>query len=192
MSRFEFSEPTRKLIADRAGNRCSYPTCNVLTVGPGIEPRGVTRTGTAAHIYSASEGGPRGRGGLTEEEITSPENGIWLCRDHGKAVDDNQGRGHPSEVLLSYKGLQESRAQKEILGFCSPIGWIHEVDVRSSPVFQGNPLYVGVAKVRLGKLNLHMAEMQPVKQSFGNSSSVPFIRMFCRTNCRRRLRLMSI
>lgn len=43
--------------------------------------------GEASHITAAAPGGPRYDPTLTNEERKSPENGIWLCKDHAKAVD---------------------------------------------------------------------------------------------------------
>lgn len=43
--------------------------------------------GEASHITAAAPGGPRYDPTLTSEERKSPENGIWLCKDHAKAVD---------------------------------------------------------------------------------------------------------
>lgn len=72
MSRLEFSKNTKRLIADRAGQECSFPMCSRRTIGGDPAGAGVSTSGVAAHIYSASAQGPRGRGGLTDEEIIQP------------------------------------------------------------------------------------------------------------------------
>jgi hypothetical protein len=148
MERIEFSAAVRGLIRDRASNRCSYPACGVTTTSASLEPNDTLRTGVAAHIYSAAESGPRGRGGLSDEEIGEATNGIWLCGRHAKMIDDNDGIGHPSATLLSYKGLHEARIQGEHLGLYPAVGWLHEVEFVKSPIFAPG------AKARFGKLNL--------------------------------------
>lgn len=151
-ARIDFSPASKRLIAERANLRCSYLGCGCSTSGPGAEPNQGTRVGVAAHIYSAAARGPRGRGGLSDDEIALPDNGIWLCELHAKAVDANQGAGHSSELLLSYKGLHEARVRGEVLGLYPPVGWVHEVQVASSGIFSPG------ATARFGKLTLLMGD----------------------------------
>jgi hypothetical protein len=146
--RIEFSAAIKELIQERAGSRCSYPACGVTTTSASLEAGDTLRTGVAAHIYSAAEDGPRGRGGLSDEEIGQAVNGIWLCGRHAKMIDDNGGVGHPPATLLSYKGLHEARVQGEHLGIYPAVGWLHEVEFVRSPIFSAG------AKARFGKLNL--------------------------------------
>ncbi len=111
-----------------------------------------SRTGIGAHIYSAAENGPRGRGGLTAEELSSPDNCIWLCAEHASTVDKNRGQGYPPEELLAFKALQEARTSRERQGLYVPIGWIFEVSIREAPLFKPDQ------KFRLAKLNLIVGE----------------------------------
>ncbi len=80
-NRDDFSESTKNQIAKRAGWRCSYPSCGRATVG------GLINVGTAAHICAAAPGGPRYDVKQTSQQRKSVENGIWMCRDHGTAID---------------------------------------------------------------------------------------------------------
>ncbi len=146
--RINFSSATRDLVADRAGNQCSFPTCNRRTIGPGAGQNEVSGDGIGAHIYSASPRGPRGQGGLSREELEQPENCIWLCSTHAKLVDNNRGVAFPPETLHSYKALQEARVRREVQGLYSPIGWVHELTLLENPTFKPSQ------KVRLSKLNL--------------------------------------
>jgi hypothetical protein len=99
----DFSEPTKKIIAARAGYRCSFPDCDESTVGPGAGPEDVERKGTASHIYAAVADGPRGTGGLTSEQRQSSKNGVWCCEDHGRLIDNDDGKNYPANLLLSWK-----------------------------------------------------------------------------------------
>jgi len=155
MPRMNFSPSTRRLIADRAGHQCSFPTCNHRTTGPGSEGDEVSGSGVAAHIYAAAASGPRGQGGLTPDELAQPENCIWLCSDHARLVDNHRGTAFPPETLLSYKTLHEARVVREVQGLYSPIGWLHELTISE------NPLFVSGQKIRFAKLNL----------VFGNNSA---------------------
>jgi len=138
VARAEFTEATKSVVAKRAGYQCSFPTCDRRTVGPGAAANEISSSGVTAHIYSASPGGPRGHGNLTEEELSQPENGIHLCANHAKLVDNNRGRRFSAETLLSYKALQEARVEREQQGLYAPIGWIHGMTIREGPVFANN------------------------------------------------------
>jgi len=74
--RIEFTSAAKEIIARRAGYRCSFPECDKSTVASGAKPNEVANTGVAAHIYSASEKGPRGQINLTADELKNPDNGI--------------------------------------------------------------------------------------------------------------------
>lgn len=146
--RVDFSSKTKKIIAGRSGYRCSFPGCNCITIGPGATSRETASMGVASHIFAASPNGPRGMGGLTKEELSSPENGIWLCAKHGQLVDTNRGNKYPSDLLLSYKALNEARIERESQGISSPFGWFHEIKIERSPIFKSNEI------MRFGKLTL--------------------------------------
>lgn len=138
LSRIDFSLQTKRLIADRAGHRCSYPTCNKITIGPGSSDTQISTSGTAAHIYSASSAGPRGQGGLSVDELKHPTNAIWLCATHARLVDNNRGEKYPPELLLSYKQLQEARIAREQEGLYTPLGWLFSFNIDVSPLFVNN------------------------------------------------------
>jgi energy-coupling factor transporter ATP-binding protein EcfA2 len=113
-----------------------------------MNPEQSACTGIAAHIYSASAGGPRGAGGLNPSELTSAANAIWLCAEHAGLVDKNRGADYPPQVLLSYKALHEARIARELGGVHASFGWIENLQVHSSPLFAGR------TKIELGKLTL--------------------------------------
>ncbi len=148
--RHDFSKPTRRLVAERAGFRCSFPGCGRLTIGPNSDPNKATKNGFAAHIYTGAKSGngPRGTGGFSEEEIKSPQNAIWLCGHHSSLIDKNNGGEYPAETLHSYKALHEARIAHELAGLSTPLGWVESVRVESSPLFSG-PF-----KIELARLNL--------------------------------------
>jgi energy-coupling factor transporter ATP-binding protein EcfA2 len=144
----KFTRPTRVTVAGRCAYRCSFPSCDKPTIGPGARSNQTASTGKAAHIFSASAGGPRGQGGLTEDQLRSPENAIWMCSDHASYVDTNRGEKFPPDLLLSYKALHEARIAREQGGINAPAGWFHELELSESPIFVAN------TRIRFGKLTV--------------------------------------
>lgn len=146
-TRADFSKETRLKLAQRAGFRCSNPQCGALTIGPGAGPEGVSDTGTASHIFAAAAGGPRGTGGLSDEERSTISNGIWMCANCGRLVDVNAGKMYSASLLRSWKDLHENRTRLEQGGHVQPFGWVQSLEVTSHYLFMP-----GV--IRLSKLNL--------------------------------------
>ena len=80
------------------------PKCGKLTTGPALEARNKSvTTEEAAHIYSAAKSGrgPRGTGGLSEIELKSLSNAIWLCADHVTLIDQHGGSNFTPDILHS-------------------------------------------------------------------------------------------
>lgn len=113
MARDEFPTPVKRALAERAGFRCSFPGCNAITIGPSDEgPSATSSTGTAAHI-SAASGGPGSRrydAGLTAEQRTSIENGLWCCRDHGTLIDTDEVT-YSMAMLKGWRAIVEKKAE---------------------------------------------------------------------------------
>lgn len=146
--RVNFSLQTKRLVAQRSAYRCNFPECGRVTIGPGASGKEVSCTGVAAHIFSASPGGPRGSGGLSPSKLRAPENAIWLCAEHGRLVDNNRGTKFPPPLLLNYKCLHEARISREQGNIHLPFAWLHEIVVNQGPVF-ATP-----AKLTLGKVTI--------------------------------------
>ncbi len=143
----DFKPDTKHIIAGRAGFRCSYPDCNRLLIGPGTESDKLTNLGDCGHIFAASPIGPRTDGGLTPEQLKSPQNGIFLCKHHHGLVDrrfsDNE---HTSDMLLRYKDRHEFRISGEIGEYQYPLNWINSFKLVKSTLFK-NPLEILLGKV---------------------------------------------
>ena len=77
-------------MALRVAFKCSQ--CNRQTSGPTDEPDGRVLIGVAAHICAASPGGPRYDPSQTTQQRRSIENGIWLCANCAKLIDDDVSR----------------------------------------------------------------------------------------------------
>lgn len=147
----EFPWKVRKLIAERAGYRCSKPDCRRPTLGPGARPDEVACTGVACHIYSASPGGPRGTGGLSIEQLQSAVNGIWLCAEHARLADANQGLGYPPQLLYSWRQLHEAYLVQEMRGLVAPRGLITGITVYGGPgALAARPVALSVLNLIIG------------------------------------------
>lgn len=171
--RIDFPAAVKELVAKRAGYQCSLPGCSKVTIGPGVKPHTSASIGIAAHIYSASAGGPRGRGGLTEEELAGLDNAIWLCANHAGLVDKNRGTDYPPDLLLSYKALHESKIAREQDGSRSRFNWVDGLRIISSPLFAGR------GNIALGKLNILVGDNGSGKSAIcewiAGMSAVPYL-----------------
>lgn len=146
MSRKDFTQTTKTKLAQRAGYQCSHPDCDIVTIGPGAGREEVSNIGEAAHIFSASKKGPRGQGGLTDKQLKSIENGIWMCKVHARLVDTNDGRGFTSTQLISWRDLHEEKIKKQQGRLHRKLGWISNLLIGDNPVFVPN------SKIDFGKI----------------------------------------
>lgn len=101
-------------IAKRAGWLCSFPTCRTHTVGATSDGESEINIGTAAHICAAAPGGPRYDETMSSEERSSAKNGIWMCRDHGKAIDSPDPQ-FTVEILREWKKQAEFDSWQRVL-----------------------------------------------------------------------------
>jgi hypothetical protein len=124
----DFSEPVKRALASRVGNLCSNPECRALTSGPQEDPAKALNIGVAAHLTAASAGGPRYDPELLPEERSGPSNGIWLCQNHAKMVDNDPAR-FTVELLREWKATAEAEAKSRI-GKTAPAGSAPSFDLK--------------------------------------------------------------
>ena len=115
MARDDFTEVTKKILAERVSYKCSNPFCRRITIGPQNGDKKTVNIGEAAHICAAAKGGKRYNSEMTAEERKSPENGIWMCRTHAALIDRDE-KYFTVEMLKRWKDDAESEAGKELLG----------------------------------------------------------------------------
>jgi len=113
--RDDFSQNVKENLAKRVGYKCSNPSCKCLTSGPQVNPDKSILIGVASHVTAASPDGPRYDNTLTSEERGSSENGIWLCQNCGKLIDNDLSR-YTVEILQDWKRRAEYEALLEIEG----------------------------------------------------------------------------
>jgi hypothetical protein len=112
--RDDFAPKTVLQIAKRAGWLCSFPSCRTPTVGATEDGQSEINIGTAAHICAAAPGGPRYNENMSEDERSSADNGIWMCRDHGKAIDSDV-KQFTTTVLREWKKQAELESWRRVL-----------------------------------------------------------------------------
>ena len=111
----DFNSAIKETLAKRVGARCSNPTCRKLTHGPREDPTNSVNIGVAAHITAASCGGPRFDLSITPAHRSSIENGIWLCQNCAKLID-NDARRYTVDLLKAWKQVAEEQARIEVEG----------------------------------------------------------------------------
>ncbi|CRM31945.1 hypothetical protein HX810_23135 [Pseudomonas salomonii] len=126
--RVEFKENVKDTLYRQAGGRCSIPRCTNPTMGPYYNIKGSINLGMACHIFSASEKGPRGRGGMDNDFIGSERNGLWCCSLHGTLIDKANGKDYPAAELFAWKALAEARILKQMIDKPSPPGWVDSIE----------------------------------------------------------------
>ncbi len=84
--------PTKIKIAVDHGKKCAFCRIESLKLYPNLQGeqlKGV-RVGKFAHIHSESKNGPRYNPNISEEELASRLNFLYVCEDHHSLVDDNE------------------------------------------------------------------------------------------------------
>lgn len=90
LGRDNFPRAMAEKLARQVAHICSNPECRVQTVGAKGSGDGVTSIGVAAHICAAAAGGPRYDEHQSFEERTGADNGIWLCNNCSRNVDNDE------------------------------------------------------------------------------------------------------
>ncbi len=107
--RDDFADSIRRALALRVGHRCSRPDCDAATAGPQDDQEKSINLGVAAHITAASIGGPRYDPSLTSADRSAASNGIWLCQNCAKLIDNDESR-FPVWLLRDWKARAENAA----------------------------------------------------------------------------------
>lgn len=112
--RIEFDKKTTDKLFKNCGGHCSNPACDRLTSmeSEGDEEGKTILLGEAAHIVASRKAsGPRSNPSMSDKEIKSYKNAIWLCSNCHKIIDKDF-KHYPVELLKSWK-RQANRKQRE-------------------------------------------------------------------------------
>lgn len=103
-----YTQKTLKILFTLSGNQCAHPECANNITEQATEHSPELVTGQISHIYAIRKKGPRGKPGLTQKELNSPENLILLCPTC-HAIVDGQYESYPAEMLKSWKHDHEDK-----------------------------------------------------------------------------------
>lgn len=109
----KFSDDTIETLSKRAALLCSNPDCGVLTSGPTEDKDSSINIGEAAHIYGRTSRAARYKPDLSISEIADITNGIWLCRNCHKLIDNDAPR-FPAELLFEWRRQHEQTILERI------------------------------------------------------------------------------
>ncbi len=113
-SKRNYSNTMKRILDIQSLNQCAYPGCTNTLVEPSTGPSGPVITGHICHIYALSPNGPRGQGGLTNEELNSIDNLILLCRHH-HGIIDLQPEFYTADILQQWKQEHEAKVKSRHL-----------------------------------------------------------------------------
>lgn len=108
----DFSENTKRILAERVAFICSNPTCRRLAIKPHEKNNKSNKIGDAGHIIGAF--GPRNIEKLSEKEYAGFENGIWLCKVCHKIVDSETST-YTVQLLRKWKRETESYVEELVV-----------------------------------------------------------------------------
>lgn len=125
-----YTEKTIKVLFALSGNQCAHPDCTNLVIEPATEQSDVHVAAQICHIYAISSNGPRGKSGLDQKELNSPENLILLCPHHHGIVD-GQHETYSVTQLKKWKQSHEAKMKKRLSADLAAV----QADVLSHPYF---------------------------------------------------------
>jgi hypothetical protein len=146
--RDDFTDEVKRTVAARVGSVCSNPRCGAPTSGPRDDAAKSLNVGVAAHITSASPGGPRHNAYLSPEQRRAPDNAMWLCQTCAKLVD-NDASQFPETVLRAWKTLAEHEAFSYI-GKARPAPAETESQRRTREILQWKGKSITLARMHTG------------------------------------------
>jgi hypothetical protein len=97
-----------KLLLQRSGNRCAFPSCGKILDHPGTTLDDPVVLSEVAHIVSQKAEGPRGSSHLSAAQRDKYENLILLCSEHHKLVDQQP-------ATYGVERLKEMKRQHEAM-----------------------------------------------------------------------------
>ncbi|MDX6008408.1 NACHT domain-containing protein [Cupriavidus necator] len=116
-------------IAKRAGWLCSFPGCRRATVGATADDNNkAINVGTASHICAAARGGPRYDEKMSSAERSATTNGIWMCRDHGTAIDSTDSKFTVNELRMWKREAEDDARRRVLYGEGIPQGAATKTD----------------------------------------------------------------
>jgi hypothetical protein len=118
----KYSDKTIKILFTLSGNQCAHPDCTNPIVAAATKYSDALVVGHIAHIYAASDDGPRGNAKLSDSDRKKPENLLLLCPTHHVVVD-GQYETYPASLLFTWKAKHERKYQQQLGGTIKDLGF---------------------------------------------------------------------
>lgn len=134
----KYSEKTIKILFTLSSNQCAHPDCTNPVVEPKTKDSDAIVVAQIAHIYAASDDGPRGKKDLSDEDRKKPENLILLCPTHHVVVD-GQHETYPATLLLEWKEKHERKYKERLGGTIADLGFA-ELEVAAKALMTVKPV----------------------------------------------------
>jgi len=108
----EITSRVSQILWGRAAGRCQFSGCNRPLWKSPVTQEAVNLA-ERAHIYAASEDGPRGLIDIEPKSLNSLCNLMLVCHDCHKKIDaDKDGGRYPDQLLLAWKAEHEARIER--------------------------------------------------------------------------------
>lgn len=105
------SLPVTAMLWGRAGGRCEFAGCN-RPLWMSLVTQNEVNVAQKAHIRSFSPYGPRGRQGISKEQLNATENLMLVCHQCHTEIDGPHGeQTYPADLLLLMKKSHEDRVE---------------------------------------------------------------------------------
>ncbi len=116
-----FTKKIAETLAYRSAYICNNPECNTLTVGAELNDEALKlKIGEAAHIIGEKPNAAR-YDKLSDAQLGSIDNGIWLCANCHTMIDKNKGVGFPKDEIIKWKKQHEKMISMLVKTHKSPV-----------------------------------------------------------------------
>ncbi|HHQ4447123.1 TPA: HNH endonuclease signature motif containing protein [Aeromonas hydrophila] len=116
-----FKAKIADMLAYRSAYICNNPECNTLTVGAALNDSNLKlKLGEAAHIIGEKPKSARYEN-IGQDELSSIDNGIWLCANCHTMIDKIDGMEFKKEELYSWKEKHEKMISMLLKTHKSPV-----------------------------------------------------------------------
>lgn len=105
------SDTVQRMLWGKAAGRCQFAGCNEALWRSAVTQETINKA-QKAHIYSFSEGGPRGNDDIASEKINDIDNIMLVCHQcHQKMDKERDGGRYTSQLLGNWKRMHEKRVE---------------------------------------------------------------------------------
>lgn len=171
-----YSSRTIKILFATCMNECAHPDCSTPIIQPRTPFSEAAVIGHIAHIYAASDDGPRGNPALSEADRNLPDNLLLLCPTHHSVVDQ-QHETYPAEMLHGWKSGHERKFQDTLGAKIGDIGY-DELEQAANSLLSKEPIASegGLTTIRtpekIAKNSLGNRSQRLLQMGAANSSEV--------------------